>query len=323
MRLRNTLVLFSASILLGAYIYFFEINKNLGENGKRLLDFSEDDIEAIVLNYQDQKFGLNRLLSGKWVLTHPLQYPADESVIRQVLSALYASKVKRVLEENPSKKDLATFGLDKPYIKLLVTGKKGKALPAILVGDKTPVGRSAYVKRENDPAVLLTSTLLRSSLEKTLYDFRDKGILQVDPEKVAKLTIRNGKELLVLVRGEGEDWRIEAPQKGKAKPGAVSAYLSTLTRLRAQGFVDHESGDLKKYGLKPPSLKILFEGKLAETIGNLLIGENASGEYYAKWAENPILYTIDKLSYTQVHKTAADFSVGEKSDPNPTGPSKE
>jgi hypothetical protein len=310
-RLRNTLLLFSVLVLLGAYIYFFELNKDLGENGKRLLAFSEEDIESIVLNYQDQKIEINRQPSGKWVLTHPLQFPADESVIRQVLSALDTSEVKRVLEKKPSKKDLAEFGLDKPYAKLFVKGKKGKALPAILVGDKTPIGRSAYVKRENDPAVLLTSTLLRSSLEKKLYDFRDKGILQVDPEKVAKLTIQNGKKLLVLVRGEGGDWRIEAPQKGKTKPGAVSAYLSTLSRLRAQGFVDHESENLDKYGLKPPSLEISLEGKLAETIGDLLIGENASGEYYAKQAKNPTLYTIDKLSYTQVHKTAADFSVGE------------
>lgn len=323
MRLRNTLVLFSAFILLGAYIYFFEVNKNLGENGKRLLDFSEDEIEAIVLNYQDQKIRLNRLLSGKWVLTHPLQYPADESVIRLVLSALNTSQVKRILEANPSKKDLATFGLDKPYTKLLVTGKKGKAFPAILVGDKTPVGRSTYVKRENNPAVLLTSTLLRSSLEKKLYDFRDKGILQMDPEKVAKLKIQNGKELLVLVRGEGEDWRIEAPKKGKAKPGAVTAYLTTLTRLRAKGFVDNESGNLKKYGLKPPSLKISLEGKIAGTIRDLLVGENTRGEFYAKRAENPTVYTLDKISYAQVHKTAVDFSAGKKSDRQPPGPAKE
>lgn len=323
MRLRNTLLLFGVFILLGAYIYFFELSRDIEEKGEKLLDFTEEEVEAIVLSYRDQMVGLNRTPSGKWMLTQPLQVPADEPVIHGILTALNISEVKRIIEKSPSKKDLATFGLDDPWVKLLITLKKGKTLPAILVGERTPVGYSAYVKRGDEPAVLLTSASLRTTLEKKLYDFRDKGIFRVDPERVAKLQIQAENVSLVLVRGEGGDWRLEDPQKRKAKQAAVSAYLNTLTGLRATGFADNKQKNLKKYGLNPPSLKISLEGEASETLGTLLIGENTSGEFYAKKAGNPTVYIIDKFSYTQVNKTAADFSEGDDSDSQPPVPAKE
>ncbi len=323
MRLRNTLLLLGVFIILGGYIYLFELNRDIGEKGEKILDFAEEDVEAIVLIYRDQMIGLNRKPSGKWMLTQPLQAPADESVIHGILTALNFSEVKRIIEERPSKKDLATFGLDNPWVKLLITLKKEKTLPAILVGEKTPVGYSAYVKRANEPAVLLTSASLRSTLEKKLSDFRDKGILRVDPERVAKIEIQTEKVSLVLVRREGGDWRLEAPQNKEAKQAAVSAYLRTLTQLRATGFADNKSETLKKYGLKPPLLKISLAGKASERLGTLLIGENARGEFYAKNVGKPTVYIIDRFSYTQVNKTTSDFSEGDKSDSRPPGPASE
>ena len=107
MRLRNTLLLLGVFIILGAYTYLFELNRDIGEKGEKLLDFAEEDVVAIVLSYRDQMIGLNRKPSGKWMLTQPLQAPADESVIHGILTALNFSEVKRIIEERPSKKDLA------------------------------------------------------------------------------------------------------------------------------------------------------------------------------------------------------------------------
>ena len=323
MRLRNTLLLLGVFIILGAYIYLFELNRDIGEKGEKLLDFAEEDVEAIVLIYRDQMIGLNRKPSGKWMLTQPLQAPADEPVIHGILTALNISEVKRIIEERPSKKDLAAFGLDNPWVKLLITLKKEKTLPAILVGEKTPVGYSAYVKRANEAAVLLTSSSLRATMEKELFDFRDKGILRVDPERVTKIELQTEKVSLVLVRSDGGDWRLAAPQNKEVKQAAVSAYLKTLTRLRATGFADNKPESLKKYGLKSPLLKISLEGKASETLGTLLIGENARGELYAKKVGKPTVYIIDRFSYTQVNKTTIDFSAGDKSDSRPPGPAKE
>ena len=116
---------------------------------------------------------------------------------------------------------------------------------------------------------------------------------------------------------------MEAPQKKADKQAAVSAYLRTLNRLRATGFADNKPESLKKYGLKSPLLKISLEGKASETLGTLLIGENARGELYAKKVGKPTVYIIDRFSYTQVNKTTIDFSAGDKTDSRPPGPAKE
>ena len=60
MRPRNTLLLLGVFIILGAYLYLFELNRDTGEKGEKLLDFAEEDVEAIVLSYRDQMIGLNR-----------------------------------------------------------------------------------------------------------------------------------------------------------------------------------------------------------------------------------------------------------------------
>ena len=49
MRLRNTLLLLGVFIILGAYIYLFELNRDIGEKGEKLLDFAEEEFCSLRL----------------------------------------------------------------------------------------------------------------------------------------------------------------------------------------------------------------------------------------------------------------------------------
>ncbi len=454
MRLRNTLLLAVVFILLGAYLYFFELQKTGQEKAERLLDFKADEVESIILGYPEQEIRLKKEPSGKWKITQPLQVTADQSIISSILSTLNTSEVKRTVEEKPSPADLENFGLDKPKVKVLITLQKGKALPPILLGEKTPVGNSVYLKRGSEPAVLLASASILPSLEKKLYDLRDKKIIEIKKdavrqlalkgakgdfvlikkaegwfidkpksyradqaeiqgmlstirnmsaqdfleespsdlekygldrprlqvtlfmgeeerqreilfgdkregrdevhlvldsketvytvyesvfkeldkdlialrdkeilpfsrEEVAKLQIDTPKESWLLVKGEKEEWKVEAPKKGKAKQREVNDYLAALGSLRAMGFAEDEPKDIKKYGLDLPSLKISLEGKDGKNLGILLLGSKIGGDYYVKREGNPTVYTIEKFTYNQINKQPSDFLEEEKKESSP------
>ncbi len=301
MRTRKTILAAALFIILGLYIYLFELK----EDGERLFPFQVDEVQALDLDYQGQRIRMSKGLSGEWVLNEDPPAAADESTIRAILSALSVSQVSRVIEEKPNRADLMAFGLDQPLVTVQVGLQNGETLPAILVGENTPIGYSAYVKRRNESQVLLTDAAVRVSLKRSPEDFRDKRIFRIDRTRVAKLEIQKENESLVLVREQDGSWKIEAPEQGTAKGQVVAEYLTALLDLKARKFADHKPTDLKKYQLDSPTLSISLENSEAEKLGTLLIGKN--DEFYAKRVGSPTVYTIDSISYNQINKTVSDF----------------
>ena len=55
----------------------------------------------------------------------------------------------------------------------------GKALPSIEVGKNAPVGFNAYVKMSNSPAVLLTSSVFPTGMNKTVNDLIGEAAIQM------------------------------------------------------------------------------------------------------------------------------------------------
>ncbi|NIO08226.1 MAG: DUF4340 domain-containing protein, partial [Deltaproteobacteria bacterium] len=275
------------------------------DGAQKLFPFDVDEVQALSLEYPDKKLLLTKDLSGEWILNENPPAAADTPTIRAVLSALSVSRINQVVEENADADDLKTFGLDQPLVTVQIGLEDGRSLPAILVGDNTPIGFSAYVKRKEESSVLLTDAAVRESLKRSPENYRDRRIFHIEPGKVAKLEIQKGNQSFALVRGKDGDWNLAAPEQGTAKMQAVSEYLSNLVSLRANKFADHKPTNLKKYQLDKPILSISLENSAAEKLGTLLIGKNA--QVFAKRVGNPTVYTIDARSYDRINKSVDDF----------------
>jgi hypothetical protein len=299
-------------IFLSAYAYFFELQRDGEEKSQRLLKFNAEEVEGIVLNYPQHEIRLKKEPSGKWKITQPLHVAADESAIQSILTTLSASGISRTVEQKPGPDDLKAFGLDQPSVELSITLRNGITLPSIFIGSRTPFGDSAYVKRGTEPSVLLSGASLRSSLEKSLNDLRNKEILPFPPDQVAKLQIHTPKQSWALIKGDKREWQVEAPNKGKIKQAVVGDYLRALGALRAKTFVEDQPKDLKKYGLGPPSVKISLDAKDGKPLGTLLLGGRSGAGYYAKRDGEPTVYTIEEFSYKQIDRQLTDFIEEEK-----------
>ncbi|HEY2989738.1 MAG TPA: DUF4340 domain-containing protein [Candidatus Binatia bacterium] len=315
MRRGKTLVLAVLLVLLGAYVYFFELSKDDQGKSEKLLKFKDDEVAGIALVYPQREIQLQKDAQGKWKLTQPLAATADDSTVRTVIGALSAADIKRTLEKKPGAEDLKSFGLAPPAVKVSLTLKNGLTLPTLTVGAKTPVGDSTYVQRGGEPAVYLTGGALALVLEKQPNDLRDRAILAFPYDQVTRLQIKTPEQSLVLVKDAKEQWAMEAPVKKPAKAEAVAGYLAALAQLRAKTFVDDQPRELKKYGLERPGVEIALDGKDGKDVKNLAtlhIGNKSGETYYARSESNPTVYAIDERFYKLLRKQPADFAAEEK-----------
>ena len=317
MQRRNTLILAALLILLGAYVYFFEIRPGDKPKGDRLINFKPDEVASILLTYPKVEIQLQKDAAGKWKLTQPLQGAADGSTVGGLLAALSAGTIQRTLEKKPSPEDLKSFGLERPAAKISLTLTSGITLPGLIVGAATPLGNAAYVQRSGNPTVYLADGSLASGLQKKTDDFRDRQILSFPFDLAAKLTIQTGKESVILIKGEKEQWQPAPPAKGNVNGAAVVEYLVAISGIGAKAFVDDQPKELKRYGLDPAPVKVAVAGKDGNNLAALLIGGKSGDSYYAKREGEPQVYAIDEPSYRSLLRRLPDFLAEEKKDAKP------
>jgi len=302
MRFRNTLLLILVLAGLGAYVFYVERPAVEKEAKKeKLVDFQTDDITEIVLTYPDREVMLSKA-GGSWKVTKPVEADADEATVKGLLSMLNTAEVKKGLDGEV--KELATYGLEKPNT--MIAMKAGdKALPVVKIGEAAPIGGSAYALRGDDKKILLTSSSVRSGVEKTLKDLRNKTVFKFSDDNVRKVEVKGEGKDLVLAKS-GDQWKIEAPSAHDADPTAVRSLLSSLRALRATDFPD-EKADLAGYGLDAPKLTVTLTLTDGAQQTLLVGGGNEKKEAYVKTASSPVVYTVGEWVSRDLNKPADDF----------------
>jgi hypothetical protein len=305
MRFRTTLILLLVLAGLGAYLYWVERPREQKEaEAKKLFSLKPDDIVEVHLRFQDREILLRK--SGEtWRLVQPIDAPADEITVKNLLNTIAECEVKRELEDAA---DLKQFGLDPPFVTLEVK-LKDRTLPAVAVGKNTPVGFSAYLQRLDDKKVRLTTSAFRAGLDKQVKDVRDKAILNFTDDDVQRFSVVRADGTITLARKDGQ-WTIEQPGPYPADTPTVRSFLSTLRTMRAIDFPNDQPTDLSPYGLDNPRLcVVLFLGK-DQAEKHVLIGKEnpeKNTEIYVQTSGLPTIYTVSDWVWRDLNKSVGDF----------------
>jgi hypothetical protein len=314
-RFRNTAILAVVVALVGAYLYFVERPAALRESAKKtLVSFDPKDATGIVLEYPDRSLELAER-DGKWVITKPREVEADEATVQSLLRATSEAELKRVVDEKPG--DVAKFGLSPPAATIKIQLRDGKSVPALAVGNTTPIGFNAYARRGDEAAVLLTSGTFQSGVKKSLDDLRDKSILRFEDAKVRKLTFRPASGPVTVVERSENVWRLLEPIQASADPTAVQGVLASLRSMRARGFDDgpEASGDTPApppvdHGLEPArfAVEVALDGGDPQV---LELGAEKPGEgekvIFARVPVRSTVYEVGAHYLTSVAKSANDL----------------
>lgn len=257
MKLKTTLVLAGVFAALLAVVLYFDSKgekaKAAEEKTNTLIDLAADDLRKVEIVRAGERLAFERDEAGPWRLTSPLAAAADESEAKSLVEALASVRIERVVEKEV--KDPAAYGLPGTEIALWT---KGKAVPVkLLVGMENPLDKSLFAKREDDPRLVLLASTLKSTLDKKVFDFRQKDVFKFTAADVRTIKVRAKDTAWEGARVENR-WMLKAPVAAPAAKTKIDSLLDSLSGLRAKEFVaeDKEAGAVEKYGLTKPDYEV-------------------------------------------------------------------
>ena len=196
------------------------------------------DVDGIVLENSHGRFELTRERDqaediGRWRLNAPLKLDADLVVIEGILAQ--ALPIRRRLDvPNPQNKPLeerlSDYALGKPAQTLtLMAGTKKKRFS---LGWGTALIRAFTRLLKTDTIVTVADTL-RHQLEKSLFDLRQKQLVEFERDTVVSLRVALGDKVLEF-RKEASGWRLFDGEEGN--PVALQRMEDLLQDLGALKF---------------------------------------------------------------------------------------
>ncbi len=254
MKFKTTIILLAVFLVLLAFVLFFEF-KGKGEKDEeeKLVALSSDDVQKIIFKKEDEAITFQKDEKGEWIITEPLEAKADKYEVDRFADDFSDLRIERVVEEEPE--ELEKYEIPQKEISLWFKNKD--MLVKILVGMENPLDNTFFAKRDDETRVVLISSNLKSLMEKSLFDFREKNIFKFETDDVKSVKLR-AKKTRWEASKKGEEWFLKNPVNALAKTSKIDDMLSSLSNLKAKEFVSEEKrkDEIKKYGILRPEYEI-------------------------------------------------------------------
>jgi len=146
MRIRGLLVALVLLAALAGGLYYSnkqkaaEAAKPPADQSPKILSLTEGDISKIVLKKKGADETDLQKTGGKWAITAPMPFAADQDAANQLASSASSVSSDRVVEDKAS--SVSAYGLDSPALEVDITGKGGK-ISRLKIGDDTPTNSEA------------------------------------------------------------------------------------------------------------------------------------------------------------------------------------
>jgi hypothetical protein len=298
MRLRGLLI--AAVVLAGLAVGLYLSNKQKTaeaakpavDSSPKILALSESEISKVVLKKKGAEDTiLERNNAGKWQLTSPKPFLADQDTAGQFVNSASTVNSDRLVEDKAS--DLASYGLQSPNLEVDVTTKAGKT-SKLKIGDDTPTNSGAYAMLEGDPRVFTVASYVKSGLDKSLNDLRDKRLLTFDQDKLSRVELIAKKQDVEFGRDK-DQWQIVKPKPLRADGLQVDELIRKLKDAKMDLAVSGD--DAKKAASAFASGTVIATVKTTDASGTQQLEVRKSkDDYYAK--------------SSAVHKVTSDLGTG-------------
>ncbi|MDH4196327.1 MAG: DUF4340 domain-containing protein [Candidatus Aminicenantes bacterium] len=304
---RTAFILLFVFVALLAVVLFFEKKGQKDQARKekegQLIDVASADIEKITLMKEDGTLTFEKDAQGTWRITEPLEAGADSYEVNSLADTLASLRFERVVEAEP--KDLATYEIAKGEVALWL---KGQDKPLrIMTGLVNPLDQTLFAKREDQTRVVLLPSTFKTTLEKKLFDFRQKDIFKFDTAQVARLKVK-AKDTAWEAARRDDAWYLEAPVKALARKTTLDTLLDSLSNLRAKEFLAEAKTpeELKKRGLDKPGYEV--ELALPAASQNLVFSLSKDGEtMLATTSQSTKIISFDGTLITDLEKKVDDL----------------
>ena len=272
----------------------------------KILSIPEDQIKEISLKKNGGEATVLRLGGdGKWQLAEPKQQGADQDAAKSLIGSLSALNADKVVEDKAA--DLSAYGLNAPTMDVTVTKKDGKSQD-LLIGDDTPTGGGSYAKLAGDPHVYTIATYVKTAIDKTPNDLRDKRLLTFDQDKLTRVDVLTAKgETIEFGKNNQNDWQILKPKPMRADGSQVEELIRKLKDAKMDATISDE--DAKKAAAGFASGTKVATASVTDASGTetLDVRKDKDKNYYAKSSAVDGIYKVTADLGDGLDKKVDDF----------------
>ncbi len=312
---RNLILLAICAIV--AAIYFWdksstEKKEEREAKEKELFSITQDEVKEVTIEKKSEIF--KAVKDGdSWKIVTPLETSGDKSNWDSVVRNFADGKKQRVIAEDP--KDLSPFGLDDPGFKVTLAGVDGATSTTMLIGAESPISGKYYGAIEGTSEVVTILSGMKSSVDKKLFDFRDKTILALEMDKVQKIEITADDSHSVLQRRNADQWILTEPMPARVDSTKVQDLINKVKNSRIKQFITETADDYEPYGLTQPATKVVFwSGDSSQESSwaaqALLLGATNDREHlYAKRESQENVFSVDPKDLDKIPNDISEMRM--------------
>ncbi|MEO7143992.1 MAG: DUF4340 domain-containing protein [Bryobacteraceae bacterium] len=269
-----------------------EASKPAKDAPPKMVAIPDDQVKAIEIEKKGSEPAiLERDGASKWRITAPHPLPADSDAVSGLTSTLSSISADRVIEDK-APADLSPFGLAAPSLTVTVTKKDNKTVK-LLFGDDTPEGGNVYAKVSTDPRVVTVGSFVKTGLDKSPQDLRDKRLLTVDSDKISRVELTAKHQSMEFGRVNQNEWQILKPEPLRADGFQVEELVRKLKDAKMDTSVS--DADAKKAAATFAAATPVAIAKLTDASGTqtLEVRRDKDKNY---WAKSSVVEGIHKVS---------------------------
>jgi hypothetical protein len=289
---------------------------------KEVLALEQAKVRQLAFRSAKNRYRLARDAAGTWKLLEPVEQPADSAAVTSAVASFTSAQASAFLVDTPEERKAK--GFDAPVAEVTFTLEGGETVQMRLARPHgVDAGSKLFALREGPNAPPLLAEVPEAALpylDKAPSELRDKSVLEVKKEDVAKLSFEAPKQPALVVEkeavasdaGQEERWMVVAPQKGPAKKFKVSAWLWALSGLKASQLGEDKPKSWAKYGLDKPARTVTLADKDGKILARLLVGKDVpdkAGFVYARGSRDQVV-ELEASRLAELPQTAADALEG-------------
>ncbi len=316
MSFKKTLIFFIIFLVLAGYYLIrgdlMKQEQQQEEAAKKLFTAEESAMTEVTITRGEEDILLKKQ-DGNWKMLQPVEAAADESAVSAMLSEFVKVERDSTIAEDDSQDE--EFGLNEPELIVTAQAKEGEAPLKLSFGKESPVSAKNYVRVGSDEKVILVERTVKTALDKSVFDLRDKTVLDFEPPQVRKAVFtlaqaENGDETeKVELKQINSVWTMEAPKPYNVDATKIGSILSKVKSAKVEEFVTEHAEDLSKYGLDRPTAALALTVGEDSSQKTLLLGNSDEEKQgvYAKHAGAENIFLVSSTILDEFPKSVSDL----------------
>jgi hypothetical protein len=292
---KTVIVILAVAALLVGFIFLFErgsmtTSEKMARKGRVFTEFRKDAVSRLEITRQGQSPVVverdmiqKELDEERWDITAPRELKADDTEVRQVLSAIDYLLADRAVQGKDKTTDPA-LGLAKPRLEAAFT-IGGKTTTFRIGGDAR--GEKVYLATDSAPdTVYAVNADFLESLDKGLNDLRDKKLVAAELKTADSIRLKRAEDTVALKKRDAADWEVKVGGTFVlAASDQVRDLTSAVQDLEADEFIedDVKKASFGKYGLDAPAVSIEL-GLGEDKFVTVSVGKACPGEKKRRYA---------------------------------------